>query len=111
MATIEIAENKLIELEQRIQSVESNNKINSKIINEKITNSVHDIQLNMLERLKEIRIAMDNEQINNVSTPDVINIIAERDNALLQLKKAQNEIDKLNYRIKHLVKELNIDEQ
>ena len=111
MATIEIAENKLIELEQRIQSVESNNKINSKIINEKITNSVHDIQLNMLERLKEIRIAMDNEQINNVSTPDVINIIAERDNALLQLKKAQNEIDKLNYRIKNLFKELNIDEQ
>ena len=58
-------------------------------------------QAQMLERLRGIRAAMTAEG------GDIVQIKAERDELATDNKKLRKEVEKLNYRVQHLIKALN----
>lgn len=114
MASMDIAENTLRSLEERVLAVEASAKCNatSGVSDEdKVSIAIKAYQIQMLNRLKEIQAAMEREQSGSSASGDVLKIIAERDMALAEVKKQNTEIAKLNYRVNHLVKALNEEER
>ena len=104
---MDVAELKLGELENRLLLVECSNKAALKSTQESVNDAVVAYQKDVLERLKEIRLAIKEEgKEGNFCSASGANVIAERDAALALVKKQQGDIEKLNYRIKHLVKAL-----
>jgi len=101
---------KLKELEQRLLNVEASEKVAIISDEEKISKAINEYKLQMVGKLKDIRAAMDAENNSKGISGDVAAVSAERDAALAQVKKQQIEIDRLKYRVNHLVKALNEEE-
>lgn len=92
-------ESRISELESRLLQLESSTEKEAKIggvSEEELSNIMRDYQLNILNRLKEIRSAM--------KDGDVATVTQERDEAREEVVKMKKEIEKLNYRIFHLSK-------
>lgn len=66
--------------------------------------AVHAYQAQLLPRLKEIRAALGQEG------GDIVSVKRERDVAIEENKKLKKEMERMEYRIKHLVKSLNEEE-
>jgi hypothetical protein len=94
-------EAKIRELEDRLSLAEASAFVPDR------NSSLRDYQVGVLERLREIRNAMSNENSGGNNSELLSSVTSERDEALLLVKKQQNEICKLNYRINHLIKALN----
>lgn len=103
-------DNKLKELEQRLLNVEASEKVSILSDEEKITKAVNEYKLQVVEKLRAIRVAMDAENSTKGVSGDMVAIVAEKDAALELVKKQQIEIDRLKYRVNHLVKALNEEE-
>ena len=114
MASMDIAESTLRSLEERVLAVEASTKGSNKTSDvsddDKVSIAIKAYQIQMLNRLKDIQEAMQNEQSGSSTSGDVLKIIAERDMALAEIKKQKSDITKLNYRVNHLVKALNEEE-
>ena len=92
-------------IEQRLGVVEkSNSSLGSGNNNNVDKQALARFQLQMVDRLKEIKTAMMN------SGGDVVAITAERDAALAENAKLKADAAKMEYRINHLVKMLNEEE-
>ena len=62
----------------------------------------------MLIKLKSIREQLNTNNSNNINNnSDYAKLIEERDNAIADNLKNKKEIDRLNYRVQHLIKALN----
>ena len=100
-------EEKMKGLEDRILSLES-----SLTTGTTTTNNLQDYQKHILGKLKTIRealVAGDTNGGNN--TVQTQAIVQERDQLKEENKKLKVEIDRLNYRVRHLVKALNAEEE
>lgn len=98
------AENKLAALEKRIASLELSGSTTS-ASNEAVEAAVRQYQIQVLARLKEIRDAMKEEG------GDVTIVRKERDAAVEENKQLKKEVERLQYRVKHLVKSLEEEER
>lgn len=66
--------------------------------------AVQTYQAQLLPRLKEVRAALEQEG------GDIVSVKRERDAAIEENKKLKKEMQRMEYRIKHLVKSLNEEE-
>jgi hypothetical protein len=76
-------------------------------------NALKEYQLQVLTKLKELRNLMINDSNTNSDIPGSTSssiLKDERDAAVAEVKLLKKEVDKLNYRIRHLVKALNEEE-
>ena len=76
-------------------------------------NALKEYQLQVLSKLKELRNLMINDSNTNSDIPGSTSssiLKDERDAAVAEVKLLKKEVDKLNYRIRHLVKALNEEE-
>jgi hypothetical protein len=101
---------KLKELEQRLLNVEAGEKVSSVSDEDKVSRALNEYKLQIVGKLRDIRSAMDAENSSKGVSGDVKAVEAERDAALVLVKKQQVEIDRLKYRVGHLVKALNEEE-
>lgn len=104
MSSLEVAEKKMSEIEARLAELETNNTKapapDSSIVEEAITN----YQKQMLTKLQKIRELIVSEG------GDISTVREERDRALAENAQMKKEIERLNYRVRHLVKSLNEEE-
>jgi uncharacterized coiled-coil DUF342 family protein len=104
------AESKMKALEERIVSLESNSD-NDSLSNRKGASStevevaVKAYQKQMLSKLKQIRDSLNEEG------GDIQSVTKERDQLLQENKQLKAEVEKLNYRVRHLIKSLNEEEE
>jgi phage host-nuclease inhibitor protein Gam len=97
------AEERMISIEKKILELE---KLNSQPSDsEAIKSALVDYQRQMLTRLQSVRNSLLNE-IGDIST-----VRSERDAALIENLQMKKEIERLNYRVQHLVKALNEEEK
>lgn len=100
---LKLAEQRLVDLEKRILSVEA---VESAVSKENADDSaLQAYQAIVLTKLKSIRSAMLSE------VGDIDAVRSERDSAVAQNRKLQAEVAKQNYRIAHLIKALNEAQQ
>ncbi len=91
------------QLEQRLKNIEVINS--SKAANPLIVEqALHSYQSQVLSKLKEIRSAIVEEG------GDIGKVKEERDKALAENEKMKKEIERNNYRIRHLIKALELAE-
>lgn len=94
-------------IEGRLQAVESVETATSSVTGgggAEVNKILAQYQLQLLVRLKDIRNAME------ASGGDVVSITAERDAAVAENVRLKKEMERMNYRISHLVKELSAEE-
>lgn len=96
------AEARMSGIEERILALESTG--NNSSSNAAVQEAVRAYQIQVLEKLKAIRQSLASEG------GDVKTIKAERDAALAENAALKKEVDRLNYRVRHLVKALNEEE-
>lgn len=96
-------------LTSRIETLEKQN-FTKENVSKEILAGIQNYQAQLLPRLKEIRDALEKE--NNTSMKGSNYIKLEEENSLLkdENKKLKNDIEKLNYRVNHLIKMLNEEE-
>ena len=97
------SETRMTGIEERLLALESTGS-NSANNNAAVQEAVRAYQIQVLEKLKVIRESLASEG------GDVVSIKAERDAALTENAALKKEIDRLNYRVRHLVKALNEEE-
>ena len=100
----------LSELEQRMQAIEeriisAESRGSAPSSGEEVERALHEYQVQVLAKLKAIK------QKIMEDGGDTATIKRERDQALVENASLRNEVEKLNYRIKHLVRALNEEEQ
>ena len=96
------ADDRMKSIEERIVALESTNApVNNTAA---VQEAVRAYQIQVLEKLKDIRQSLASEG------GDVVNIKAERDAALAENAALKKEVERLNYRVRHLVKALNEEE-
>lgn len=102
------ADAKLKSLEDRIISLEaSNNK--GPDSGEEALRSYQQHILGKLKQIREALVTTNNEDVGNSVQFQAVK--AERDQLAEENKKLKVEIDRLNYRVKHLIKALNTEEE
>jgi hypothetical protein len=99
------AENRMSSLEAKLLALEGSAVSGGS--NEAVENALKAYQLTMAQKLRAIRDAMIAE---NGSSESLSKVISERDGALAENAKLKKEIERLNYRVNHLVKALNAEE-
>lgn len=99
------AESKLASLEKRIATLEISGESSTGASNEAVEAAVQQYQSQVLVRLKEIRDAMKEEG------GDIGTIRNERDAAVEENKRLKKEVERLQYRVKHLIKSLEEEER
>jgi ubiquinone biosynthesis protein UbiJ len=99
------AENRMTSIEAKLMSLERSTVGDGS--NEAIEKALRTYQISMVQKLKGIRDAIVAEA---GSSESVSNVITERDAALAENAKLKKEIERLNYRVNHLVKALNAEE-
>ncbi len=99
---ISAAENALKELEDRVFKIESQSASKNEL--QIAEDAVKAYQSQLLGRLKEIRDAFQSEG------GDIISITKERDLLKEENKQLKKEMERMQYRIKHLIKALNEEE-
>ena len=104
MSDIQAAEERMLSIEQRILSIESS-KCSSSTSSADVEQALNHYQKQILVKLKAVR-----DQIMEEGG-DVSTIKKERDEAIAQNVLLKKEIEKLNYRVRHLIKELNEEEK
>lgn len=105
MGDLASAENKLASLEQRIANLELSDSPNANANSEAVDAAIQQYQLQVLARLKEIRDAM------KVEGGDISSVRKERDTAVEENKLLKKEVERLQYRVKHLIKSLEEEER
>lgn len=103
MSEIVAAEERMLSIEKRLQSIESTKA--SENSSSDIQQALAEYQQQILVKLKAVR-----DQIS-AEGGDVSVIKKERDDAVNENTLLKKEIEKLNYRVQHLVKALNKAEQ
>lgn len=105
MTDISSAKEKMTDLEIRISGLENISSVSSSlpVVNES-SESLISYQIRMLKKLKEVK------QTLELEGGDLKSITMERDIALEESKALKKENEKLNYRIRHLIKSLNEEE-
>eukprot|EP01038_Epipyxis_sp_PR26KG_P009979 gene9979-13424_t len=101
------AEKQMTEIETRISKLESTSSSNPNISNNNtatIEKALKSYQKQILEKLKPIRDLMAEEG------GDISQVKQERDEAINENKQLKKDIERLNYRVKHLIKALNEEE-
>ena len=111
MATFESSQKKLRELEERLTSIEASEKVGQLSDEQKVTKALDEYKIQLASRLREISAAMAAEKKNASVSGDAKVLISERDDALALVQKQQIEIDRLKYRVNHLVKALTAEEE
>jgi hypothetical protein len=101
MEELAAAEKRMNSIESRLLSVES---IGVSSNSDGVQEALSEYQSQILEKLKGIRSSIVEEG------GDIAKIKEERDTAVTENAKLKKDIDKLNYRIQHLVKALNAEE-
>ena len=112
--SLKLAEERMSQIEQRIQSLQSQKVVptNHEDVNKLIEEALYEYEKKILIKLKLIKEELLNNNNNNITNnSDYNKLIEERDNAIAENIKNKKEIDKLNYRIQHLVKALNEEEE
>jgi hypothetical protein len=100
MSTDKDAQAMVVALEQRLDNVEALNAANASQTGGAVDSAaMKAYQAKMLVRLKEIRAAL--------ADGDAGAMKKERDEALAENARLQKELERANYRVNHLVKELN----
>jgi hypothetical protein len=103
MAEIAAAEERMSSIENRILGLEANK---SSADSSEVAEALQEYQKQMLIKLKVVR-----DKLNETSSGGDINQVKkERDEAVAQTKLDKKEIEKLNYRVQHLIKSLNAEE-
>jgi chromosome segregation ATPase len=101
-----VAEQKLGSLEERISKLELEATKGPVSDNLSVAEeAVKAYQIQLVDRLKEIRDAIKNED------GDIVQIRNERDAAISENKKLKIEIERLGYRVRHLIKNLDEEER
>lgn len=101
MEELAAAENRMSSIESRLLSIEKTSVSSN---SEGVQEALSEYQNQILEKLKGIRSSIVEEG------GDIAKIKEERDAAVTENAKLRKDIDKLNYRIQHLVKALNVEE-
>lgn len=100
-----IAANRMAAIESKLNELEAANASGGS--NEAVENALKTYQAGLADKLRNIRDAMIAEA---GSTESLSKVIADRDNALAENAKLKKEIERLNYRVNHLIKALNAEE-
>ena len=102
---LNVAEKRMAALEEQLLSLESlSTKAND---SRGVEEALRNYQLTILQRLKNIRDLMSTEK---GSSESIAKVTEERDSALVENLKLKKEVERLNYRVNHLVKALNVEE-
>ncbi len=100
MSALTTAEDRMKNIEERLIALESPSKSAAAV-----ETAVRTYQSQILGKLKDIRQTLVSEG------GDVATIKTERDMAIAENAKLRKEIDRLNYRVRHLIKALDEEEQ
>lgn len=105
--SLDDAFSKLKIIEERLSSVESvaSNSISTVADNSAVEIALNEYKLQILTKLKSVRDKLVSED------SDIISIRNERDLALQQVATLKKENDRLNYRVRHLIKSLEEEEK
>ena len=103
MEELAAAEARMASIESRLLSVESVGAA-ATTDSASIQAALYEYQTQILSKLKGIRSTIMEEG------GDVVQIKAERDYAVAEKAKLKKDIEKLNYRVQHLIKALNEEE-
>mmetsp|Transcript_19550 Transcript_19550/g.32668 ORF Transcript_19550/g.32668 Transcript_19550/m.32668 type:complete len:111 (-) Transcript_19550:1775-2107(-) len=106
MSDIDSAEKRMLAIEKRLLSMEAKQESPSAGVasSELVASALREYQIQMLSKLTVIR-----DKINE-DGGDVTAIKKERDAAVAENNLLKKEIEKLNYRVQHLIKALNAEE-
>lgn len=96
-------------LTTRIESLEKQN-ITKENISAEIMSGIQNYQAQLLPRLKEIRDALQKESATGVKGGNLVKLEEENSSLKDENKKLKSDIEKLNYRVNHLIKMLNEEE-
>jgi hypothetical protein len=99
MSSISEAEERMKSIEERLLSIESTSGAASNTAEVEL--ALHQYQTQILGKLKEVRDKI-SEEGGDIST-----VRKERDEAVSQNVLLKKEVEKLNYRVEHLIKALN----
>jgi len=102
MSSISEAEDRLKTIEDRLLAVELTGVAVTSTADVEL--ALHQYQKQILGKLKEVRDKISEEG------GDIATIRKERDDAISQNALLKKEVEKLNYRVQHLVKALNAEE-
>lgn len=106
MADLKSAESRMDAIENRIEKAlefigSSNNSASN---SSEVQAAIVAYQKQILEKLKDIRTQF-NEEVG-----DIAKVREERDKAVSENSKLKKDVEKLNYRVNHLIKALNEEE-
>lgn len=102
MSSLSCAEDRMKTIEERLVALESTTPAGDN--SAAVEAAVRAYQSQILGKLKDVRNALMSEG------GDVVTIKAERDAAVAENAKLRKEIERLNYRVRHLVKALEEEE-
>jgi chromosome segregation ATPase len=101
MSSLSGAENRMQSIEERLVALESSAPVDN---SSAVEAAVRAYQAQILGKLKDIRHTLVSEG------GDVVTIKSERDAAVAENVKLKKEIERLNYRVRHLIKALEEEE-
>jgi len=98
---MDAAVSKMTAIESRLAKLEATTAGTSASSSAATNEALAEYQAQMLVRLRGIRAAMTAEG------GDIVQVTAERDQLAAENKKLRKDMEKLNYRVQHLIKALN----